>query len=173
MKEADALGVIAVFAMITIIFFLFIEKIETSNLSYINISNSFMPFGVILFAYLAFSIMPEIKKILNNERKKIKTAIIVSYSITFLIYVIFTLIVLGFKGQSTPELATLALGKPFIILGMLTMFTAYLSLSVALMDTYIYDFKMKNLLMLIIAYQNTIGSTKKNSGKSLLEIVWY
>jgi hypothetical protein len=60
-----------------------------------------------------------------------------------LVYLIFTAVVLGSKGQETPKLATLALGKVFVVLGMLTMFTAYLSLSIALIDTFRLDFKVR------------------------------
>ena len=38
------------------------------------------------------------------------------------------------------QIATFALGKPFILLGMITMFTSYLSLSMSMMDTFYFDF---------------------------------
>ncbi len=96
-----------------------------------------------MFAYLAFSIIPEIKRILKNKERQIKSVIITSYIAAFLMYSIFTLVVLGFKGLETPQIATLALGKLFVLLGMLTMFTSYLSLSIALISTFQSDFNMK------------------------------
>ena len=48
--------------------------------------------------------------------------------------------VIGFKGVQTPEIATIALGKPFIFLGILTIFTSYLAVSIALIDIFHLDF---------------------------------
>ncbi len=42
-------------------------------------------------------------------------------------------------GLGTPEIATLALGKIFIVMGILTMFTSYLSLGNSLEDDFIFD----------------------------------
>jgi len=142
LEEGDSLGVAAIFIIVILIAILFTSKVDISNLSYTNTKYFFAPFGVVLFAYLAFSVVPEIKRILNKEKKQMKSTIIIGHIIAFLVYVLFTVIVLGFKGSSTPQLSTLALGKPFIFLGMLTMFTSYLSLSIILMDNLIYDFKI-------------------------------
>ncbi|MCX8159158.1 MAG: hypothetical protein N3D20_02605 [Candidatus Pacearchaeota archaeon] len=140
-KNAETIAVTFVFAMIILIIAFTSNKIDISNLHYLNPNNFFAPFGVILFAYLAFSIMPEIEKILSNEKQKMKKTIITAYFIAFLIYAIFTICVIGFRGTSIPEIATIGLGKPFVILGILTMFTAYLALSTALIDSYNFDFK--------------------------------
>jgi len=138
----ETIAVTFVFAMIISIVVFVSNKIHLENLSYINENYIFLPFGVVLFAYLAFSIMPEIKRALSEERKKLKSAIIAAYLIAFIIYVLFAFSVIGFRGFSTPEIATIALGRPFIIFGALTMFTAYFALSRALIDTYQYDFKL-------------------------------
>lgn len=143
LEEGDFLGVSAVFILIVLITITFASKININNLIYINQANIFAPFGVVLFAYLAFSIIPEIKRILKNKERQIKSVIITAYIAAFLMYSIFTLVVLGFKGLETPQIATLALGKLFVLLGMLTMFTSYLSLSIALMSTFQSDFNMK------------------------------
>ena len=45
--------------------------------------------------------------------------------------------------MGTPEIATLALGPVFILLGIFTMFTSYLSLGVALQDNFKFDERMK------------------------------
>jgi len=138
----ETIAITFVFAMIISIVVFVSNKVHLENLSYVNKDYLFFPFGVILFAYLAFSIMPEIKRVLSEERKKLKSVIIAAYLIAFIIYVLFAFSVIGFRGFSTPEIATIALGKPFVILGILTMFTAYLALSRALIDTYHYDFKL-------------------------------
>ena len=142
LRRGDFIGVSALFIVFIFIIIKYIPRINYSNLSSINLNNLFFPFGIILFAYLAFSIIPEIKSILSSNKKSMKKIIIISYSSVFLIYLIFSLIVLGFKGNQTPEIATLALGKVFVLLGMITIFTAYLSLNIALIHAFQYDLKI-------------------------------
>ncbi|MBX4212064.1 hypothetical protein KW787_01230, partial [Candidatus Pacearchaeota archaeon] len=60
-------------------------------------------------------------------------------------YIIFAFLVIGFKGNQTPKLATIALGKPFILLGIITMFNAYLALSIALTQTFHKDLKKRKV----------------------------
>jgi hypothetical protein len=99
----------------------------------------------VLFAFLGFAAIPEAKRVLGEKKKSMKAIIILAYIIAALVYLIFTAIVIGFKGLSTPEIATIGLGKPFILFGMLTMFTAYLSLSTAMMDMIQFDLKKSKI----------------------------
>jgi tyrosine-specific transport protein len=141
LKEGESIGMILVFLTIISIAVYFSNKIDINNLKTFVPINFFAPFGVIMFAFLGFSAISEVGRILGNDRKPMKKIIIRAYIIVFAVYAIFTAIVLGFKGSLTPELATIALGKPFIFLGMLTMFTAYLALSNAIVDTIRFDFQ--------------------------------
>jgi len=153
LEEADSLGFIIIIILVISIIALKISKIDTSNLTYSNPINFFTPFGVILFAYLGFSVVPEMKRIFGKENNLMKKSIICAQIIAFAIYVIFTIVVLGFAGANTPQLSTLALGKPFILLGMITMFTSYITLSIVLIDTFRFDFhlsKAKSWLITII-----------------------
>src|SRR3989344_8480991 len=154
LKESEEIGIMLILILIISITLLFWNKINIYNLSYSDLSKFYVPFGVVLFAFLGFSTIPELKIILKKDKKEMKSSIIISIVLALLIYIIFTLIVVGTKGVSTPEIATLALGKPFVLLGMLTMFTAYLALSIALIDTFTLDFnisKNKSWLLTIIA----------------------
>jgi len=145
LKKGEFFGNIFFLIIIAIIVIVFAPQIQTENLSTINLSNAFIPFGVILFAYLAFTAITETIIILGNEKKKLKSSIIKAFIIAFLVYSIFALVVLGVKGELTPEIATLSLGKPFIILGILTMLTSYLSLSVSLSDSFKFDYNMHKI----------------------------
>ena len=119
------------------------NKINIDNLSYINTSHFFTPIGVILFAFLGFAAIPELERILKKDEHLMKKTIVTSYISCFVIYLLFALAVVGLKGLETPQIATLALGKIFILLGMLTMFTSYLALSIALIDMFRFDFNVK------------------------------
>ena len=105
-----------------------------------------------------------------------KKSILISHTICFLTYVLFTIAILGEKGSLTPQIATLSLGKPFIILGIMTMFTSYLSLSIALKDTFTSDYnisKKKSWLITIITplfLYILLALTKQDSFTKVLSI---
>ncbi len=146
LKKGESIGIILIFAMIILISVLYWNKIDVSNLTYSNPSLFYVPFGVILFAFLGYSAIPEVKRILNDEKKSMKKTIIIANIISLIVYAIFTAIVLGLMGRNTPSLATLALGKPFVLLSIITIFSSYLALSVALIDTFVLDFKKSKII---------------------------
>jgi hypothetical protein len=141
LKKGESIGVILVGVMIISITVLLSSKVKLENLTSISLEHFFTPFGVILFAFLAFTALPEVKSILGEDKRILKRSIIIAYLAAFTIYVLFTLLIVGSQGSLTPEIATLALGKPFILLSIITMFTSYLSLSMSMIDTFRFDFK--------------------------------
>jgi amino acid permease len=173
LKEGEFIGVTFILILILGMAFFFFDKIDFNNLTYINsgIKNFFLPFGVVLFALLGYTTIPEIEKIIGKDRSAMKKSIIISIAVCALAYIIFTAIVIGVKGSATPELATLGLGKPFVLLGILTMFTSYLALSIALIDTLCLDIYLKRktawfftiavpiILFLILQLTNTASFT--------------
>ncbi len=140
LKRFESLGLIIVIILVAAIVVYFLPSINPDNLSYINKENIFMPFGVIFFSFLAFSSLPEIERELVGQEKYMKKTIIIGTSIAILVYVLFTFAVVGYKGENVPEIATLALGKVFVILGIVTMFTAFFAGSIALRDMFRFDF---------------------------------
>jgi len=143
LKDGEELGMIIIFILIISITVLYWNKIDVSNLTYNNPSLFYVPFGVMVFAFLGFASIPEVERLLQNHKEKTKRTIWISILLTLVIYIIFAAIVIGSQGSNTPPLATLALGKPFILLGMFTIFTSYLAITIALIDTLILDFKVK------------------------------
>lgn len=141
LEDGEEIGVMFVVIMILSIILLYSKKIDYSNLSYNNPSLFYLPFGVIMFAFLGFAAIPELERILKLEKHKTKRVIFITMIAVLLIYVIFTAVVVGSQGANTPELATIVLGKPFVLLGIFTMFTAYLALTTALINTFRLDFK--------------------------------
>ena len=145
LKTFEKFGVSAIFILFILIAIFFSRKISFDNLMTINTGFLFLPFGVVLFALLSFSVIPEINLILKKDKILMKKILVTGTLITILFYILFTFIVVGFKGVETPEIATLALGPIFIVLGIFTMFTSYLALGNALQDSFIYDFKYKKV----------------------------
>jgi amino acid permease len=104
-----------------------------------NTGNIFLPFGVILFALMSFHSIPELQIVLHKNERLMKKVLISGTLISIVFYALFAFIVVGIKGFDTPEIATLALGSTFVLLGIFTMFTSYLSLGNALQENLMYD----------------------------------
>ena len=138
LKRFEKWGVGIILFLLILIVILFAGKISFSNLSGFDFNYLFLPFGVVLFALMSFSAMPEINFVVK-DKKKFKKLLILGTSVSIIFYILFALIVVGFKGLNTPEISTLALGPVFVVLGIFTMFTSYLALGNALRDHFKYD----------------------------------
>lgn len=143
LKKYEKIGMVIILGLLMLIFILFAHQVKISNLSTFSSANIFLPFGVVLFALLSFSAIPEINFILGERKKTMKKILFSGVLISVVFYILFALVVVGFKGGGTPEIATLALGPIFILLGIFTMFTSYLALGNALEDDFKYDDKFK------------------------------
>jgi amino acid permease len=144
LKDGEFYGVTIILILIIGMAVFFANKIDISNLNQITLNpiTYFTPFGVILFAFLGYATIPEVEKILKNKEKEMKSTILTAVIVSAIIYIIFTAVVIGLKGPATPEIATVALGKPFIFLGILTMLTSYLAVSIAMIDMFHFDFSI-------------------------------
>lgn len=145
LEGGEIVGVTFISIMVISITIYFYNKIDLANLGHVFPGQLFTPIGVILFSLLGFAAIPVVKRVLGKEKSSMRKTIIYVYMAAIIIYILFTAIVIGFKGELTPEVATIALGKPFILLGMLTIFTAYLSLTIAMIDTIRFDFKKSRI----------------------------
>lgn len=139
-KKIEPLAVALVFLAAIILGIINFNKINLSNFTYSNPSLFFLPFGVVLFAFLGMSTVPEMERILERNEKLMKKAIIIGSLIPLFVYILFTAVVLGLYGNNVSEIATLNFGKLVTLLGMLTMFTAFAALCLAFQDTYRFDF---------------------------------
>mgnify|MGYP001606453830 CR=1 FL=1 len=135
-------GAITAIILILIISFLRFPEINYNHFQGFDIKNFFLPFGVILFSYLGFSATPEIERYLHRREKLMKKSLIIGTCIPFVIYLLFVTVVIGVYGRDIPELSTFAFGKMVVVLGIVTMSTAYLSISNALKDVYMFDYYM-------------------------------
>jgi len=140
LKKYERISMFIIWALVVLIFVFFIGKVNPANLSYIN-TERFAPFGVILFSFLAFSSLPEVRRVLSQQEKLMKKVIVTGVLAVFLVYLAFTFIVVGTFGTEVQEIATLSLGRFFALLGVMTMFTAFFALSLAIRDMFRFDFK--------------------------------
>ncbi|MEM4152837.1 MAG: aromatic amino acid transport family protein [Candidatus Pacearchaeota archaeon] len=153
LEKGETFGMIIVLSIIIILTIIFLPKVSLSNLAHVSKDpvEWFLPYGVILFSFLSFSALPEVKQEIKNNEKIFKKAIIVGALIPLLTYALFTFAVVGFAGKATPEIATIALGKIPSLLAVFTMFTACFALGNALRDMYELDLKIKHFYSWLLA----------------------
>ncbi len=147
--------------VVGIIGLLSFNYINTENFFTFNLANIFIPYGVVLFAFMGLPAVPELQEELGKEKRKLKKAIVIGSIIPIVLYLFFTFIVMGVVGlgdfevlEPNQRIATVALSMyahPILgtfanILAVLAMFTSFLTLSIALIEIYEYDYGLSKPL---------------------------
>lgn len=151
--------VILLLAAIFGIMFKGIYFVDVGNLSTYNISQSFFPFGVILFSMGALSVIPEFEHIIRKEQERIKNAIIWGTSIPIVIYLLFMAVVVGVTGQNTTRDAlsglNIAIGDGVVtlglVLGIIAIVTSYLIIGINLKEIFWYDYDISEKKSWVLA----------------------
>lgn len=149
------------FLLLTIVV-LFVKcagSIEPTNLATLNLSDWFLPYGVILFALCGSVAIPPIKEILKNEQHLMKKTIIWGTIIPVIVCAFFTLLVVGITGEVTTKEAIQGLdiffGDGIILLGaifgFLAVATSFLLIGLGLKQTFWYDFKIPHFISWLLA----------------------
>lgn len=107
-----------------------------------------LPYGVILFAAGAASVVPELKDALGRKKKAIGRVILGGMIFTLLIFAVFSLTTLGAAGNRITESAVIGTGEVLghgilylgALFGILAMSTSFLSLGLVLRDALMRDF---------------------------------
>ena len=141
LKKIETWGVSVIVIIISIIFIKFMPTIQSKNLLTFNPSQFITPIGVIIFAFLGFTSIPELREEIKGQEAKLKKAIIIGCLIPAFLYILFSAAIVGILGANVNQVATLSLGSFITLLGTLTMFTSYLVLSFSLKDAFKYDLK--------------------------------
>lgn len=143
------------------------RQLNFSHLSTFNLGYIFLPYGVILFSLMGSPAIPEMQEVLGNDKRLMKKAIIIGSLIPILLYIVFTAVIMGLVGieqfellQPNERMATIALSvyaHPLLgifanCLAVLSMFTSFLTLSIALTEMYEYDYKMTRAMSLLLTF---------------------
>ena len=156
--KATGRAELAVTALMVITIFLIgafaYDKINPAYLTGMHLKNFFLPYGVILFAFVGTAAIPELRLELAKDKHKLKKAIIIGSITPIILYFIFALIVLGIVGLGNfnllgpnERIATVALSifsEPHLafianIFAAFAMLTSFLGLGLALKEMYLYD----------------------------------
>lgn len=125
--------------------FLRLENLFTFNPRYL-----IFPYGAVLFSLWGLSLVPEIKEIVERERKKLRLVISSGIALAGLFYLFFVFIILGVSGPRTSADAlsgfALAVGDKIaplgFVFGLLTTFTSFIALGLTLKKIFQYDLKL-------------------------------
>ncbi len=141
LKKIETWGVIAVISIVIGIFIRFMPSVQPHNLLPIHTANFITPIGVVMFALLGFTSIPELRKEIRGQERLLKKAIIIGTSIPIILYILFSITFIGVLGSSISQVATLSFGPLMTILGVFTMLTSYFVLSYSLSATFKLDLK--------------------------------
>jgi amino acid permease len=133
--------------------------IQLSNYHLIDWKNVFLPYGPIFFAVGGGAAIPEVCRLLDKQKEKIKSAIAWGTFLPAILTSIFVLVNLGITGSSTtPDALT---GLAFIlkdgvitfslIFGLLAIITSYIVTAQATEEIYNWDLKLNNKLSWFLA----------------------
>ncbi len=155
LEKVEYIGVSLLLSTILLIFVLLSPNISISNVAQVNFSNAFLPFGIVLFALLGFTSIPNVKEEITKNKKFLRKAIIFGTLIPVVAYALFSFAFVGTLGGAVDQVATNSfgglLGKLLIVLGILTMMSAFFVLSYALRDITEEDLKEHRLVFIIVS----------------------
>ncbi len=148
-------GIIGVSILVALFSAKFINPLNFTSFSILKF---FVPYGVILFAFIGAAAIPEMEQYLVRNEKLLKKCILIGISIPIVVYFVFAIAIVGVTGASTTEIATIGLGKVvgehMVLLGnifaIVTMATSFLALGLALKQMYNYDYNINKHLSWIL-----------------------
>ncbi len=151
LKKIEMWGVIGIIGIVLGIFVKFLPSVKPENLMTWNSANFAVPIGVVMFALLGFTSIPELRREIKGKEGLLKKAIIIGTLIPIILYILFSIIFIGILGKEINQVATLSLGPFATILGIFTMLTSYFVLSFSLKNTFKYDMKTSDRKTFIFA----------------------
>jgi amino acid permease len=118
-----------------------------------------LPYGVIIFSLWGLSAIPELNIMFKRKEKKINRMIITGISLSVLIYLLFIWSVLSISGPDTSleslsglqALIPSGLYRFALLFGLLTTFTSFLGIGIALKRTYFDDYNLRMSTSWLIA----------------------
>ncbi len=143
--------IILVVVVIAVFSFRFLD---VQNFNAFNIHNIFLPYGVVLFAYLGATAIPEMEMVLEGNEKSMRKAVVLGMLIPMAIYLLFAFFIVGVSGAGTTEVATIGLGEIIgehmvwigNIFAAITMTTSFLALGLALEQMYHFDYNLNKFV---------------------------
>ncbi len=133
-------------------------RFDGANFLTINWHNWLLPYGIILFALHASAAVIEAHALIPRDPARLKKAVVLGTIIPVMVYIVFSVAVVGALGSATTELASVALGAMFgpmlsaaiNILAILAMSTGFMGLATAFKETLVWDEHVGNTWALLL-----------------------
>jgi tyrosine-specific transport protein len=166
-EKSESYLMFVVIGLIIFICALGFGKIQPANLTGFKAETLFVPYGLILFALLGTNAIPEMREELSKDPRLLKRSIIIGMLIPIILYIIFSVVVVGVVGAAGFErlgddekIATIALipylGSHLAIIGNLfavfAVSTSFLSVSLSLKEMFMYDFGLDEKLAFALTF---------------------
>jgi amino acid permease len=148
LKKIETWGVLAIIAIIVSIVIRFSSQVQTPHLMIWNQSHFILPIGIVIFALMGFTSIPELREEIRGKEKFLKKAIIIGSLIPIILYILFSATIIGILGKNITQVATLSFGPFMTLLGIFTMLTSYFVLSFSLRDMFKFDIKVSKKINL-------------------------
>ena len=150
-----SLGLLTIVLLVSVVS---VRHLSFVNFQHIDLAQILFPYGVILFALHGVTTVPEAYSLLKNREGTFRKAIMLSSLIVMVVYVLFTVIVIGVTGGDTTEIATVGLGNAigrnvFVLGNMFAVFamgTSFLMAGLGLRDSLRWDFKASPALSVLV-----------------------
>lgn len=152
--KAEMLMTGILFLIVAAISFKGLGNIDAANFSLVQWKYFFLPFGALLFALDGLGSVPIIANVLGNNPANLKKAIKYGLLIPALVFLVFTLVVLGVSGDMTTVDALTGLAKAIgdgivaisMVFGLLVVATSFFVVGESIKEELIYDLKVKEKL---------------------------
>jgi amino acid permease len=158
-ERSESFIIVFILGVVMLIFALSIRSVSFDNLSVFSVGSLFVPYGMVLFAFIGTSAIPEMREELHANKKALRRAILLGTLIPMAVYIIFTLSVVGVMGITTHEVGSIGIaaivGERLAFVGglfaVLTMSTSFLVLGLALNDMFRFDYRYGRLSSWLLA----------------------
>jgi len=124
-----------------------------------SFSNTIKPYGIILFSYFGMIAIPQMKSIFYKQNyNQLEESIKIANLIIILIYALFISLLIGVTGQNIDPLAIMSLGEKLgsqalgiiSIFALLAIITTFISMGLAMIDSYMNFTKIKRSIAIIL-----------------------
>jgi tyrosine-specific transport protein len=148
-RRLQAILIPVFFIMIAALALYALPNLHVEYLATLDSSQMFAPFGALVFAFSGFSAVPECREALGRRKQLLHRSLALATLLVTGLYALFTLAIVGMTGAFTSVQTVDGLrlaAEPWLavfvsVIGLCTVFTAFLSVGLALTNSLLYDFR--------------------------------
>lgn len=148
-RRLQAVLIPLVFMMVVALALFALPQLHVEYLTTWQPEKSLLPLGALIFAFTGFASVPEAREALGRRKTLMRPALVLAIGLIAVLYILFTVAILGLTGPFTSPQAVESLrlvAGPWLatfvsLLGLCTVFTAYISAGNALLNSLLNDFR--------------------------------